>query len=57
LFGAGCLGTTQSGYPLAPDVPGSLGVLARIPPEDLTHATTADIEDLSRALVLLNGAL
>ena len=56
-FGTGCLGTTQSGYPLAPDVPGAMGVLARIPPENLTQASTEDIESLSRALAQLDGAV
>ncbi len=54
---AGCLGTTQSGYPLTPDMPGSLGELARIPPDTLTQASTEDIEQLTHALALLDGAV
>ena len=55
--GAACLGTTQAGYPLALDVPGPLGVLARIAPEDLTRASSEDIETLSRALAQLDAAV
>lgn len=54
---AGCLGSSQAGYPLTPDVAGPLGALARIPPEDLTQASTEDIEQLTHALKALDAAV
>jgi len=56
-IGVSCLGTTQSGYPLAPDVHGSLGALARTSPEDLLRVSAEDIERLSHALAVLDAAV
>ncbi len=55
--GVSCLGTTQSGYPLAPDVHGSLGALARTSPEDLLRISAEDVERLSHALAALDAAV
>ncbi len=51
------LGTTQAGYPLAPVVAGPMGALARIAPDDLTRASTEDIERLTKALATLDAAI
>lgn len=55
--GSSCLGSSQSGYPLAPDVAGPMGVLARIPPDKLTLASNEDIERLSHALAQLDAGI
>src|SRR5689334_17735967 len=55
--GTSCLGSSQSGYPLAPDVAGPMGALARIPPDKLTQASTEDIERLSHALAMLDAGI
>jgi Permuted papain-like amidase enzyme, YaeF/YiiX, C92 family len=57
LSGIHCLGSSQAGYPLAPDVEGSMGVLARADPEVLTRVSAQDVERLSRAFIALDAAI
>jgi hypothetical protein len=55
--GIHCLGSSQAGYPLAPDVSGPMGVLARTEPEILTRTSAEDVERLSHALSSLDAAV
>jgi hypothetical protein len=57
LSGIHCLGSSQAGSPLAPDVEGSMGVLARADPEVLTRVSAQDVERLSRAFIALDAAI